>query len=86
MTVLEKIGRRPGKRKRTPFDLWLPETRPSILDPTLDSEPWIDKCPCADTLVLFIRNRPVATIAGLTLDCISLGMRLNQLRIHAPRQ
>ncbi len=86
MTVLAKTGRRLGKRKRSQLDLRLPETRPSILDPALDSEPWIDKCPCADTLVLFVHNRPVAVICGSMLDCISLSMRLNQLRIHSPRQ
>jgi hypothetical protein len=86
MTLLTKTGRRLGKRQRPHLDLRLPEVRPSILDPALESEPWIDKCPCADTLVLYVRNRPVAMIAGSTLDCISLAMRLNQLRIHAARQ
>jgi len=63
----------------------LPETRPSILDPCLESEPWIDKCPCADTLVLFLHNHPIAIIAGSNLECVSLTMRLNQLRHRMPR-
>ena len=64
---------------------YLPEKRPSILDPCLCTEPWIDQCPSANTLVLFVHNHPVALISGSSLECASLSMRLNQLRHRAPR-
>src|SRR5262245_31235510 len=55
----------------------LPETRPSILDPRLENEPWIDKCPSTNTLVLFLHNHPIAVIAGSSLESVSLAMRLS---------
>ena len=70
-------------RSRAGLDV--PETRPSILDPCLACEPWIDKCPCADKLVLFLHNHPIAIIAGSSLESISLSMRLSQLRHRMPR-
>jgi hypothetical protein len=86
MIVKEKPDRRRRrKRQGSPVAFEIPEVRPSILDPCLPSEPLLDKCACADTLVLFVQNRPVAMIAGSSLDCVSLNMRLNQLRIRSPR-
>lgn len=63
----------------------LPPMRPSILDAASPTEPWIDQCPCTDDLVLFVHNRPIAIIAGSSLECISLTMRLQQLRYRLPR-
>lgn len=83
MALIAKLGAR-SRRQRTPWTQ-LPETRPSILDPCLDSEPYIDKCPCADTLVLFVRNHPIALISGSSLECASMTMRLSQLRQRVPR-
>ena len=83
MLALYDLNARPKTRERQ--ILCLPETRPSILDPCLESEPWIDPCPSADMLVLFMHNHPIAVIAGSPLECISLTMRLNQLRHRAPR-
>jgi hypothetical protein len=64
----------------------LPQVRPSILDPLLETDPWIDHCPCAEMLVLFVHNHPVAMIPGSLLDCFALNTRLNQLRHRWPRQ
>ena len=64
----------------------LPQTRPSILDPFLETEPWIDCCCCGSTLALFVHNHPVALIPGSSLECFSLNNRLNQLRHRNPRQ
>jgi len=64
----------------------LPEMRPSILDPCLENEPWIDKCPCADKLVLFLHNHPIAVIPGSTMESVSLAMRLSEMRHRLPRQ
>jgi hypothetical protein len=81
MIALEKIDQRRKVRK-----LKIPQKRPSILDPSLDSEPWIDHCACSDKLVLFLQNHPIAVIPGSSLDYFALSMRLNQLRHRWPRQ
>ena len=73
------------KRRHRP-NLRLPETRPSILDPCLETEPWIDHCPCAEMLVLFVENHPIAMIPGSSLDGFALAMRLDQMRHRSPRQ
>jgi hypothetical protein len=74
----------PRERSRT---LHVPEARPSILDPCLDSEPWIDCCACCtESLALYLHNRPIAVIPGSSLECSSLNIRLNQLRHRNPRQ
>lgn len=64
----------------------LPETRPSVLNPDLPCEPWIDACRCEPVLVLFLLNRPVALMPGSRFDYVSLNTLLNQLRHRAPRQ
>lgn len=86
MIVLEDIGQCKGTRQRTRAPLRLPQTRPSILDPLLETEPSIDICCCKQTLALFVHNHPVALIPGSPLDCVSLSTRLNQLRHRCPRQ
>jgi hypothetical protein len=86
MMLLEAIGQKKGTRRRPRPAPRLPETRPSILDPMLESEPWIDCCCFGDTLALFLHNHPIALIAGSSLDCSSLSTRLSQLRHRNPRQ
>ena len=83
--MLAEIEACRGTRKRV-RSIQVPEVRPSILDPALESDPWIDCCPCSDTLALFVHNRPVALFPGSSLECISLNIRLNQLRHRNPRQ
>ena len=73
-----------GRRRR--MNLHLPETRPSILHPCLESEPTIEKCPCSETLVLFSNKHPIALIEGTSLDHTALTMRLYQLRHRWPRR
>ena len=86
MIVLEELGQTKGTRQRPRIQLRLPETRPSILDPWLETEPWIDCCCYGDTLALFVHNHPIALIPGSPLECYSLCTRLNQLRHRTPRQ
>lgn len=85
MITASKIDQRPQVRRRID-KLKLPLNRPSILDPSLDSDPWIDYCPRANKLILFLQNHPIAIIAGSSLDFFALSMRLNQLRHRWPRQ
>jgi hypothetical protein len=72
--------------QRPRIKLRIPATRRSILDPLLETEPWIDHCPCTERLVLFVHNYPVAIIPGTSLDSLSLNMRLHQLRHRWPRK
>ena len=71
---------------RRAMHVHLPATRLSILDPRLETEPSLCPCPCSDLLVLFLHNYPIAMIPGTCIDCISLDMRLSQLRHRPPRQ
>ncbi|MSQ94525.1 MAG: hypothetical protein EXR98_08205 [Gemmataceae bacterium] len=82
MMVLDEIE----QRRRTRRKVKLPESRPSILDSSLDSEPWLGQCLCSETLVLFLHNYPVAFIPGTALDFNALSARLYQLRHRWPRQ
>jgi hypothetical protein len=84
MVTLQKSGKSKGTRPRD--KLRVPQTRPSILDPCLETEPSIDFCCCGQTLALFVHNHPVALIPGSSIDCSSLSMRLSQLRHRYPRQ
>jgi hypothetical protein len=86
MIAFSGIDRRRGTGRRRRAKLKLPQVRRSILDPLLETEPWIDHCPCAEMLVLFVHNHPVAMIPGTLLDCFSLNTRLNQLRHRWPRR
>jgi hypothetical protein len=73
-------------RKRRRPKAVLPETRPSILDPCLDSEPWLGPCCCSESLCLFLNNYPIAIIPATPLDYFALDTRLSQLRHRWPRQ
>ena len=70
-------------RKRV--NLRLKMTRPSILDPRLTQEPWIDSCPCSEAMVLYLHNRPIAVLAGSSLDQMALDRALYRLRHRYPR-
>jgi hypothetical protein len=65
--------------------LRLKMTRPSILDPRLAQEPWIETCPCSDAMVLYLHNRPIAVMAGSSLDQMALDRTLYRLRHRYPR-
>lgn len=86
MILLDKTDLCCKTLQRPHFKVRLPKTRPSILDRNLETEPWIDQCPCADRLVLFLHNHPIAVIAGSSLECATLNMRLHQLRHRWPRR
>jgi hypothetical protein len=84
MNVLD-IEKRKGTR-RSPQRSYLPQVRPSILDPQLDDDPYLHPCPCQGTMVLFLNNHPLVVIPGSSFDYTSLGSRLNQLRHRYPRR
>jgi hypothetical protein len=61
--------------------------RPSLLDPTLPSEPSFAPCRClSQVVVLYLLNRPVAIIPATSLDQTSLDRWLDCLRARAPRR
>ena len=74
------------RRARPHFKLNLPTTRPSILDPNLENEPRIDPCPCTDSLVLYLHNRPIAIIPGTSLEYVGLCTHLHRMRHRNPRK
>ena len=82
MNLLEELDQ---TRLYPRMHLRLPITRPSILDPYLETEPWVDECCCGERLALFVHNHPVAVIPGTSFECFSLNSRLNQLRHRMPR-
>lgn len=84
--ILLEPSQQARMRSRYSSQIHVPTTRLSILDPCLEIEPGIDCCLCSETLALSIDNRPVALIPGTKLECISLNMRLSQLRRRSPRQ
>ncbi len=86
MIVLNKNDNSRRSRSQVRVAVPLPKVRRSILDPCLDSEPWLDFCGCTNTGFLFVNNRPIASIVGSPLDCRSASMRLSQLRQRNPRQ
>lgn len=58
--------------------------RPSILDAHTD-DPWIKRCPSANCLVLYLQALPIAMLAALPLDLVTLNHRLFELRQRSPR-
>jgi hypothetical protein len=86
MIVLNENDERRRNRSQSRHVVPLPRTRRSILDPLLESEPWLDFCGCTNTGFLFVNNRPIASIVGTPLDCRSASIRLSQLRHRNPRQ
>lgn len=86
MMLLPEFDEYRGTSRASPAPVTLPETRPSVLDPNLECEPWIDVCHCEQLLILFLLNRPIALMPGSSLDHVSLNMLLNQIRHRTPRQ
>jgi hypothetical protein len=86
MIVLNEIQPRTGRRPPPRNKVKLPQTRPSILSPCLETEPWLDHCSNSNKLFLFVHNHPIAMIPGSSLDGFALNTRLNQLRHRSPRQ
>jgi hypothetical protein len=61
-------------------------TRPSVLDPLLDSEPSLAPCVCMPHVtVLYLTNRPIAIIQATSLDQAALDSWLGCLRMRSPR-
>jgi hypothetical protein len=86
MIVLNENYQRRRSRSQLGLTVPLPKTRRSILDPCLESEPWLDWCRCTNAGFLFVNNRPIASIIATPIDCRSASMRLSQLRHRNPRQ
>jgi hypothetical protein len=64
----------------------LPQTRPSVLDPRLSGDPWIDACTHPDLLVMYLNNQPITLLPGSSLDLSSLNQILYTLRHRSKRQ
>ena len=62
-----------------------PNRRQSILDPWLHEDPWIKRCVTGQNLVLYIQAQPIAVLAALPFDLVSLNARLFDLRRRSPR-
>jgi len=60
--------------------------KPSLLDPCLRGDPWVDQCYVPNCLVVHLNNQPVALLAGTTLDQASLNQTLFRIRHRFPRQ
>jgi hypothetical protein len=65
----------------SPLDhLELPSTRPSLFDPLLVADPWIERCLCSDHCAVFLHNRPIAVFPVSTLDVGTLNHLLFRVR------
>ncbi|MCI0680700.1 MAG: hypothetical protein L0Y71_01235 [Gemmataceae bacterium] len=60
--------------------------KPSLLDPCLRGDPWIDRCYLPNCLVVHLNNQPVALLAGTPLDQSSLNQLMFRMRHRFPRQ
>ena len=59
--------------------------RPSVLDPSIAEDPWIKCCEANQRHVLYIQAQPIAMLAALPFDIVSLNIRLHDLRRRRPR-
>jgi hypothetical protein len=63
-----------------------PAPRPSVLDPASgDAESWIKRCEAGQRAVLYVQSQPVAMVAALPFDVVSLNCRLFELGRKRPR-
>jgi hypothetical protein len=62
------------------------QSRPSVLDPVTEEDPWIKRCEANQRHVLYIQAQPVAMLAALPFDIVSLNLRLFDLRRRRPRE
>lgn len=62
-----------------------PSFRPSLLDPALKGDPWLQTCTTHQGMVLYIQCQPVAMLAALPFDHVSLNHRLFDMRRRVPR-
>lgn len=76
MCVTEEKLRRPGLRV----------IKPSMLDPCLRGDPWIERCYIPNCLVVHLNNQPVSLLAGTPLDQSSLNQLMFRMRHRYPRQ
>lgn len=60
-------------------------SRPSLLDPALRGDPWLQTCTAHLGMVLYIQSQPIAMLAALPFDHVSLNHRLFEMRRRAPR-
>lgn len=60
--------------------------RPSVLDASLDEDPWIKRCEANQRHVLYIQAQPIAMLSALPFDIVSLNIRLQDIRRRRPRE
>ncbi len=71
----------PRQRRRV-----LRVVRPSLLDPCLRGDPWIERCYLPNCLVVHLNNQPVSLLSGTPLDQASLNQMMFRMRHRYPRQ
>jgi hypothetical protein len=60
--------------------------RPSLLDPSLPSEPALGPCVCMpNVVVLYVLNHPIAIIHATAMDQVALERWLTRVRSREPR-
>lgn len=77
MPAAMKIPRKQPRKMRL--------SRPSVLDPTLRGDPWLQSCTAHLGMVLYIQSQPIAMLAALPFDHVSLNHRLFEMRRRVPR-
>lgn len=66
---------------RKPQSVRLPQgRRPSILDPFTNGDPWIKGCETEHSVVVYLQGQPIAVLAAMPFDIVSLYQRLFELR------
>jgi hypothetical protein len=60
--------------------------KPSLLDPCLRGDPWIERCYIPNCLVVHLNNQPVSLLSGTPLDQSSMNQLMFRMRHRYPRQ
>ena len=74
------------KQRRKSYRPLLRLVKPSVLDPSLRGDPWVDRCYLPNCLIVHLNNQPVALLAGTPFDQSSLNQTLYRVRHRFPRQ
>ena len=76
----QEAQRRPRHRPKVRI------VKPSLLDPCLRGDPWVERCYVPNCLVVHLNNQPVSLLAGTPLDQAALNETLFRIRRRFPRQ
>ncbi|MCS7046085.1 MAG: hypothetical protein NZO58_06990 [Gemmataceae bacterium] len=59
--------------------------KPSLLDPGLVGDPWIDDCYLPNCLIVHLNNQPISLVAGTPMDQAAMNQTLFRMRCRYPR-